>query len=56
MYTKFIKFDDIDIEEYRFYQYESPVLMNNIDINKIVASNKFPFGKKEFQYFDCLQR
>ena len=25
--------------------------MNDIDINEIVVSNKFPFGKKEFKYF-----
>ena len=25
--------------------------MNNIDINKIVASNKVFFGKKGFKYF-----
>ena len=25
--------------------------MNVIDINKSVVSNKFPFGKQDFQYF-----
>ena len=25
--------------------------INNIDINEIVASNKFPFGKQDFKYF-----
>ena len=24
--------------------------MNNIDINKIVVSNKIPFGKQDFKY------
>ena len=26
-------------------------MINNIDINKIVVSNKFPFGKQDFIYF-----
>ena len=25
--------------------------MNNTDINKMVVSNKFPFGKKDLRYF-----
>ena len=28
-----IKFDDIEIEEYIFHQHESPIPINNIDIN-----------------------
>ena len=27
------------LKEYEFHQYESPFLINNIDINKIVTSN-----------------
>ena len=34
MDKKIIKFDDNE-----FHQHESPFLINNIDINKIVASN-----------------
>ena len=33
------------------HQYKSPILISNIDIDKIVVSNKFPFGKKDFKYF-----
>ena len=40
-----IKFDDTEIEEYKFYQYEKPISLNDIDINKLVVSNKFPFDK-----------
>ena len=35
----------------QFHQYKSPILINGIDINKIVVSNKFPFGKQDFKYF-----
>ena len=41
---RIIKFD-IEIQKQKFYQHK------NIDINKIVISNKASFGKKEFKYF-----
>ena len=28
-----------------------PISVSDIDINKIVVSNKFPFGKQDFTYF-----
>ena len=51
MDKKLIKFDDTGIQEYKFCQYKSPILINDSDINEIVASNKFPFGKQDFKYF-----
>ena len=46
-----IKFDDTEIEKYEFYQYKSPILINDIDINEIVVFSKFPFCKQDFKYF-----
>ena len=46
-----IKFDDTGIEKYKFHPHKSPILIDNIDINKIAVSNKFSFGKKDFKYF-----
>ena len=46
-----MKFDDTDIEKYKFSQYKSPTSINNIDINKIAASYKFLFGKKFLKHF-----
>ena len=43
------KFDDTEVEVYEFHQYKSSVLINDIDINIIVVSNKFPFGKHDFK-------
>ena len=51
MDQKIIKFDDTEIEEQEFQQYESFISINDIDINKIVVSNKFPFGRQDFKYF-----
>ena len=52
MDKKIKKFDGTEIEEYRFHQYKIPILINNIDINKIVVPNKFPFDKQDFKYFN----
>ena len=41
------KFDDIEIEEQNFHQDKGPISIKNIDINKIVVSNKASFGKKK---------
>ena len=48
---KIIKFDEIEIERYKFHQHKIPILTNDIDINEIVVSNKVPFGKEDFKYF-----
>ena len=44
MDKKIIKLDDTEIERYKFHQYKSPISINDIDINKIVVSNKLPFS------------
>ena len=41
-----IKFGDIEIEKQKFHQYKRHISINNIDINKMVVSNKVSFGKK----------
>ena len=43
--------DDTEIEKYKFHQHKNPILIERIDINKIVVSNKASFGKKDFRYF-----
>ena len=50
MDKKVIKFDDSEIEEYKFNQHKSPISINNIVINEIVVSNKLPFGKQDSKY------
>ena len=48
MHKKIIKLDDTGIEEFEFHEYKIPILINEIDINEIVVSDKFPFGKQDF--------
>ena len=39
------------MEKYKFHLYEIPNLIDNIDINKIVESNRISFVKEDFKYF-----
>ena len=48
---KIIKFDDTQIEKYKFHQYKSPILTDNVDVNEIVVSNKVSLGKNDVKYF-----
>ena len=50
-----IKFGDIESEKQKFRQYKRSVSMKNIDINKIVVSNKVSFGKWVYIFY-CIQR
>ena len=47
-----IKFGDIEIKKQTFHQHKRPIsIKKNIDIKKIVVSNKVCFGKKGSKYF-----
>ena len=48
MDIKIIKFDDTEIEKYKFHQHKSPFSIDNTDINKIVVPIKVFFDNKEF--------
>ena len=41
----------IKIEKQKFHQCKRPISIKNIDINKIVVSDKVSFGKKGFKCF-----
>ena len=45
------KYDDTEIEKYKFYQRKMLISIDNIDINKTAVSNKVSFGKKNSKYF-----
>ena len=45
-----MKFSDIEIQKQKFHQHNGPIFIKNININKIVVSNKVSFGKKGFKY------
>ena len=47
----FIKFRDIVNQKEKSHQHKGLVSVKNIDINKVVVSNKVSFSKKWFKYF-----
>ena len=51
MCEKIIEFSDIEIEKQNFHQHKSPILIENIVIDKMIESNKVSFGKKSFKNF-----
>ena len=51
MDKKIIKINDTEIEEYKFHQNKRPILINDIDVTEIVASNNLYFGKQDFKHF-----
>ena len=51
MDKRIINFDDTEIKKCSFHQNKSFILINDIDSNKAVVSNKLPFGKHDFISF-----
>ena len=46
------KLGGIKIEKPKFNQHKRPISIKNIDIDKILVSNKVSFDKKGFKYFN----
>ena len=44
-------FDDTEIEKHKFTYHKNLILIYDIDINKIIVSNKVSFGERGFKYF-----
>ena len=53
MDKKIKKIDDTEVEKYELYQYKIPILIDDIDLNKIVVSNRISFIKIDFKYLIC---
>ena len=41
----------IEIKKKRFYCHKSPISLKNVDIEKVLVSNKISFGEKNYKYF-----
>ena len=47
MTKEFLKFGVVKIEKIEFYCSEMAIDVNNVDVEKILVSNKFPYGKNK---------
>ena len=44
-------FGDTEIEIHKFHYHRNPIPIYDVDINKIIVSNRVSFGKEGFKYF-----
>ena len=43
-------FCDTEIEKHKFPCHKNPIFLDDVDINKIIVSNKVSLGEKGFTY------
>ena len=46
-----LTFDNIEIEKNKFYLHNTPILLGDEDIEKVLVSNKVSFGEKNYKCF-----
>ena len=46
MDKEILTFGDIEIEKFKFYRHKTPILLGNVDIEKVLVSNKISLGEK----------
>ena len=51
MGKKTLTLGDIEIDKNKFYCSKSPILLKDVDIGKVLISNKISFGEKNYKYF-----
>ena len=44
-------FEDIEIEKNGFYHHKTPIFLKDVDIQKVLISNKISFGETNYKYF-----
>ena len=51
MGQEILMFGDNEIENSKFYRHKTPILLKDVDIEKVLVSNKISFGGKDYNYF-----
>ena len=51
MGLEILTFGNIEIEKSKFYRKKTLVLLEDVDIEKVLVSNKISFGEKNYKYF-----
>ena len=44
-------FDDNETEKNTFYRHKSPIFKKDVNIEKVLVSNKISFGEKSYKFF-----
>ena len=51
MDKEILKFGDIEVEKMKFYLHKSPDPLKDVDIEKVLVSNKISSSEKDYKYF-----
>ena len=51
MRKEILTFGNIEIEKNKFYHHKAPIFLGDVDIEKVLVSNKISFGEKNYKYF-----
>ena len=51
MGKEILTFGDIEIEKNKSYRNKTPIFLKDVDIEKVLVSNKICFGEKSCKYF-----
>ena len=46
-----LAFGNIEIEKNNLYYHKTPIILGDVDIKKVLASNKISFGQKNYKCF-----
>ena len=46
-----LTFGDFEIENHKLYLYESPIFLEDVDIDNMLVSDKISSGEKNFKHF-----
>ena len=47
MGKEILTFGDVEIKKIKFYRHKSPIFLKDVDIEKVLVSNKISFGEKK---------
>ena len=51
MGKEILTFEYIKFEKKKFYLYKALILLGDVNIEKVLVSNKISFGKENYKYF-----
>ena len=51
MGKEILTFGNIETEKNKFYLHEITIFLKDVDIGKVLVSNKISFGEKKYKYF-----
>ena len=51
MGKEILTFDNIEIEKNKYYPHDTPILIGDEDIEKVLVSKKASFGEKNYKCF-----